>query len=412
MREKPYTIGPTLVLPSYHRRALPFSTEDLALTALVRILPRSRYRLAAQNDSRFQSFAANTNRIAYRQQGATPAFLLFSGPGQDPRAAATAAAAYAQATWRPNAIQRRVRPGVVVVQVAPAAQLVEAGPVLGAAVPATVWTVDSETGKVETKGSPPGAPPAGEVKRAAGALMRGAPAPSLGELDTAERGVMQVRTVGVPAFFTGAVSICLILVALRFGLGGVFSLFALPALIGSGDFSAIAEAAVSVLILAGILLGFGLLFNVRNLAFRTPGFSSPVPRTRNLAWGGFAAVMVALVVAQQGVFTARLDTHGVNSRNAEYQRVTATVDDDGSEVYVGTGGELTVDLGAWPANEWPGVQFKTSNPSVLSLDSSPAPSGPPVAKFGAHDTGAARVDATSQDGRYTFQVRVNVFTTS
>ncbi len=45
------------------RRALPFTVEDLALTALVRILPRSRYRLAAQNDARFQSFAGNTTRI-------------------------------------------------------------------------------------------------------------------------------------------------------------------------------------------------------------------------------------------------------------------------------------------------------------------------------------------------------------
>src|SRR5690349_22415055 len=151
VREKPYTIGPTAVLPSYHRRALPFSVEDLALTALVRILPRSRYRLAAQTDSRFQAFAGNTTRIAYRQQGATPAFLLFSGPGQDARAAAAAAAVYAEATWRPNAIQRRVRPGVVVVHVAPAAQLAEAGPVVGTAVPSAIWTVDSDSGHVETK---------------------------------------------------------------------------------------------------------------------------------------------------------------------------------------------------------------------------------------------------------------------
>jgi hypothetical protein len=397
---------------AYHRRALPFSPEDLALTALVRILPRSRYRLAAQNDSRFQGFAANTTRIAYRQQGATPAFLLFSGPGQDSRAAAIAAAAFAQATWRPNAIQRRVSPGVVVVHVAPATQLPPAGPVEGAAVPAAVWTVDSETGHVETRANPPGSPPAGELKRAASALMRGAHAPSLGELDTAERGVMHVRTVGVPAFFTGAVSICLILVALRYGMGGVFSLFALPVLIATGDFSAIGQAAVSVLILAGILLGFGLLFNVRNLAFRTPGFSSPVPRTRNLAWGGFAAVMVALVVLQQGVFPATFATRGVNSHDEQFQHVSATIDDDGGEVYVGVSGELMVDLSGWPSAEWPGVQFRTSNPSVLSLDASPSQSGRPVARFGAHATGAARVDATSKDGRYTYQLRVNVFSTS
>ncbi len=391
---------------------MPFSAEDFALTALVRILPRSRYRLAAQSDSRFQGFAANTNRIAYRQQGSTPAFLLFSGPGQDPRAAATAAAAFAEATWRPNAIQRRVQPGVVVVHVAPAAQLGEAGAVAGTAVPSAIWTVDSETGRVETRSNPPGSPPAGEMRRAAAALMKGARVPSLGELDTAERNVMQVRTIGVPAFFTGAVSICLILVALRFGLSGVFSLFALPTLIQAGDLRQIAQAIVSILILAGILLGFGLLFNFRNLAFRTPGFSSPVPRTRNLAWGSFAALMAALVIVQQGVFPATLATRSVNSQDDQFQHVTATVDDDGGEVYVGVGGDLTVDLSGWPSAEWADVQFKTSNPSVLSLDSSPAPSAKPVAMFGGHSAGAARVDATSKDGRYTYQIRVSVFSGS
>jgi len=106
---------------------LGFTVEDLARTALLRIVARNRFRLAAQSDSRFQSFAKNTARIAYRQQGGTPAFLLFSGPGHDPRAAAIAAAAWAEANWRPNAIQRSVRPGVLVVQVAPGPQLITAG---------------------------------------------------------------------------------------------------------------------------------------------------------------------------------------------------------------------------------------------------------------------------------------------
>lgn len=159
--------------------------------ALVRILPRGRYRLAAQTDSRFASFASNTARIAYRQHGATPAFLLFSGPDQDPRAAATAAAAWAEVNWRPNAVQRKVRQGVVVVQVAPTHELTNAGMVAGTAVPAAVWTVDSETGKVVVAGNPPGSPSGDEVKRAAAALTRGLPAPSWGELDTAERALLQ-----------------------------------------------------------------------------------------------------------------------------------------------------------------------------------------------------------------------------
>ncbi len=164
---------------------MPFEVEDFARAALVRILPRTRYRLAAQTDSRFQNFAGSTVRIAYRQQGATPAFLLFSGPGQNPQSAAMAAAAWAEANWRPNAIQRRVRPGVVVVHVAPGNQLTPAGPVAAAVVPSTVWTVDSATGKVDTAGNPPGSPPASELRRSASSLMRGEAAPTLSELDLA-----------------------------------------------------------------------------------------------------------------------------------------------------------------------------------------------------------------------------------
>jgi hypothetical protein len=90
--------------------------------------------------------------------------------------------------------------------------------------------------------------------------------------------------------------------------------------------------------------------------------------------------------------------------------VTATISDDGSEAYVTTGGELTVDLSGWPSTEWAGVQFKTSNPSVLSLDATPGSDGKPMAKFTAHQTGVSRVEAASTDGRYTFQLRVDVGT--
>ena len=402
-------LGAVVCAQTYHRRALPFTADELALSALVRILPRSRYRLAAQNDSRFQTFASNTTRIAYRQQGATPAFLLFSGPGQDPQTAAMAAATWAEAGWRPNAIQRKVRPGVVVVHVAPSNQLAPAGPVPGAAVPAAVWTVDSVTGRVESAAKPPGSPAPSDLKKAAEGLVRGAAVPSLGELDIAERNVMQVRTIGPPRIFTGAMSICLVLVALGFGLRGVYSLFALPTLLATGDLAAIGAATVSVLILAGVLLGLGILFNIRNLAFRTPGFSSPETRTRNLTWGAYAAIMVALLVAQQGVFPTVLSTRNAGAGQANYLHVSATVDDDGGETYVMVGGELTVDLSGWPSTEWPGVQFKTSNPSVLALDSSPT-AAHPTAKFTAHQAGVSRVDATSADGRYSFQLRVDVGT--
>lgn len=396
-------------------RAVAFSVEDLARTALVRILPRSRYRLAAQSDSRFQAFAANTSRIAYRQQGATPAFLLFAGPGQDARAAALAAAAWAEANWRPNAVQRTVRPGVVVVQVAPRSELATSGSLEGAAVPAAVWTVDPDTGRVETQGSPPGSPPAAEIKRAAATLVQGVPAPTLGELDLAERAVMQVRTIAMPRMLTGVVGIVLFLFVLRYGLGGLFSLLTLPALLSGSlvggprtTLLVVAGLVINVVMLLGIVLGVALYFNFRNLAFRLPGFSSPVSRTRNLTWGGYVAVLIALAIALDGVLPVAQRGAIAAGPNGQLAHVTANTADDGSETYVLAGGDLTVDLSGWPATEWAGVQFKTSNPSVLTLDSAPSAGGPPVARFGAHEVGAARVDASSADGRYSFQLRVNV----
>jgi hypothetical protein len=388
---------------------LPFSVEDFARTCLLRILPRSRYRLAAQTDARFQSFANNTSRIAYRQQGATPSFLLFSGPGQNPHAAAMAAAAWAEANWRPNAIQRRVRPGVVVVHVAPGNQLTPAGPVAGAMVPSAVWTVDSATGRVETTGNAPGSPSGSEMRRAADALMRGAPAPSLGELDLAERGVTQLRTANMPRAFGGLLGLALLYLALRYGLAGLVGLFVLPELL-SGKVSGVVAIsfAASVLLLAGIVLGGALVFNFRNAAMRLPGFSSTSTSTRNLTWGGYVAVMVALVVLQEAVVPGLEHRNQVTAGQGAYTHVTVTTVDDGSETYVDMDGDLTVDLSGWPSNEWAGVTFKTSNPSVLSLDSTPAPGGAPKAKYTAHQAGAARVDASSVDGKYTFQIRVDV----
>lgn len=390
-----------------------FTAEDLARTALLRILPRSRYRLAAQSDSRFQTFAPHTARIAYRQQGATPAFLLFSGPGQDARAAALAAAQWAEGSWRPNAIQRVVHPGVVVVQVAPGLQLAEAGLVAGAAVPAAVWTVDSDSGRVEIAGSPPGSPAAGELRRAAASLVQGHPAPSLGELDLAERAVMQVRTIAMPRLLSSVLGIALLLFVLRFGLAGVFSLFALPGLLTGGTATApanlpvvVAALVLNVVMLVGIALGVGLYFNFRNLAFRLPGFSSPVPRNRNITWAGYAAVMVVLAITIDGVIPAAERATAAGAGAGAH--VSATVSDDGKEVLVRVGGDLTVDLSGWPTAEWPGVEFKTTDASILTLDSAPLPAARPIAVFGAQQPGVAGVEAASADGRLSYQLRVGV----
>jgi hypothetical protein len=393
---------------------VPFTVEDLARTALVRILPRNRYRLAAQTDSRFQSFASNTARIAYRQQGSTPSFLLFSGPGQNPQAAAMAAATWAEANWRPNAIQRKVRPGVVVVLVAPGNQLMPAGPVAGAVVPSAVWTVDSAAGQVEAPGKPPGSPSASELRHATRALMRGEPAPSLGELDLAEKGVMQLRTVAMPRAVGGLLGIFLLYFAFRYGLGGLFSLMLLPGVLSAGGSTApgvllaIATLVVNVLLLLGILLGAGIFLNFRSMAVRVPGFSSSAPTRRNVTWGGYVAVMIGLAIALDVVIPAAERQSVVNAGQSQYTHVLATVSDDGGGSYVVIGGDLTVDLSGWPSSEWSGIQFKTSNPSVLSLDAPPNASGPPIARFTARESGVSRIDATSSDGSYTFQLRVDV----
>ena len=275
---------------------MPFDAEGLARTALVRILPRTRYRLGAPNDARFTAFAPQTVRIAYRQQGAEPAFLLFSGPGQDARAAALEAARWAEANWRPSAIQRRVRPGVVVVQVAPASELLPAGPVPGAAVPAAVWTVDSESGRVEVAGRPPGSPPAGEIKRASSALARGEQPPPLGELDLAERSLMQVRTRSMPLRLSGVVGIVIVLFALRFGLSSLLGVLAYGSLIARSPVVGLVGVIANGLLVLGVLLGVGVLLNVGNLAWTLPGVSSPERRTRTLAWVGYAVVMGLLAL--------------------------------------------------------------------------------------------------------------------
>jgi len=84
--------------------------------------------------------------------------------------------------------------------------------------------------------------------------------------------------------------------------------------------------------------------------------------------------------------------------------------DDGSEVFVATGGQLAVDLTGWPSDEWGGVSFKSSNPSVLKLSPNATETivSRPVATFQALSAGVARVDASSRDGSYTFQLRVDV----
>jgi hypothetical protein len=247
------------------------------------------------------------------------------------------------------------------------------------------------------------------MRRAADSLMRGAPAPSLGELDLAERGVMQLRTATMPRAFGGLLGLALLYLAFRYGVAGLLGLFLLPDLLSGKVSGGVGISfGASVLLLTGIVLGGALVFNFRNAATRLPGFSSSSTSARNLTWGGYVAVMVALVVLQEAVVPGLEHRNQVTAGQGAYTHVTVTTADDGSETYVDVNGDLTVDLSGWPSNEWAGVTFKTSNPSVLSLDSTPAAGAAPKARYTAHEAGAARVDASSEDGKYTFQIRVDV----
>jgi hypothetical protein len=250
----------------------------------------------------------------------------------------------------------------------------------------------------------------GEIRRAASALMSGLPAPSLGELDLAEREMLRPRSISMPPVLTGAISICLILFAVRYGVAALFGAIGWSGVISAGAVSGLALAGLTAdaVLLAGIVLGLGILFNVRNLAYRTPGFSSFSPSVRTATWVGYFAVMVALVVVTDVVLPSLSRSTTAAVERSQLMQVTATVDDDGSDSAVAVGGTLSVDLSGWPKSEWSDVRFTTSNPSVLSLDATPTADAAPVARFSGRAPGAARVDAASADGRYTYQLRVSV----
>jgi hypothetical protein len=269
----------------WRARILPvvsIDAEELARTALVDLVPRQRYRLAGRHDERFSAFAPLCLRIAFQHLGANPSLVLFCGPGQDPREAARQAAAWAAGAWRPSAIQRRVLPGVVAIQVAPAAGLVAAGPVEGTAAPAVVWTVDAGSGDVAAPPGPRGGPSAGAVRRAARHLASGRPVPPLGALDVAERAVMQGRRSYRVGGAPGVVGLVLALVAVRlvFGVyGDVVSRqwLALPR---------------DLVLLLGVAGAIALAADYAGVRSRLPGFSSSRRWVPALSWVGYAAAVL------------------------------------------------------------------------------------------------------------------------
>ncbi|MDQ6749002.1 MAG: hypothetical protein M3010_12975 [Candidatus Dormibacteraeota bacterium] len=167
-----------------------YSADDLALASLLQIVPGG-YRLIDVTDSRFTGVRDLFGRLALRHIGPTPSLVGFCGPGQDPAAAAAAAAGWAAANLVPTAIQRRVDPGVVVVAVDPGDGTAP-GMVAGLPVPTAIWTV--RAGRLMAPGRPPGAPKPRLVAGALATLEKGGPPPSIGQIDVAERALLTGRS--------------------------------------------------------------------------------------------------------------------------------------------------------------------------------------------------------------------------
>ena len=199
----------------------PYATDDLARAALLRIVP-SGYRLIDENDERFTGIREKFVRLALKHLGGKPSLVGFVDAGVDAQEAARAAAGWAAQNLTPNAIQRHVDPGVLVIAADAAAT---AGPVPGAAVSSAVWTVAPD-GRVETHGRPPGSPSPGLVKDVVRRLQRGEPAPGIGQVDYVERNLMYGRGRRARAAGLSGTAILLIVLGIFFGLRLVPGLFA------------------------------------------------------------------------------------------------------------------------------------------------------------------------------------------
>ena len=200
--------------------APPYDPDDLARAVLLRVVPQG-YRLIGEADERFAGRRDPFFRLALRHLSARPSLVGFTGPGEDPRAAARSLAEWAAANLRPSAVQRTVNPGVLVIAVGAEAT---AGAVPRAAVPAAVWTVDGEG--VHASGRPSGSPAPGILKDADRRLRRGEPAPTIGHIDVAERTMMSGRG-RQRAFALGGGSVIVLVIVgflfLRFVSSAIFS---------------------------------------------------------------------------------------------------------------------------------------------------------------------------------------------
>lgn len=368
--------------------------EELARAVLLRIIPNG-YRLAGRSDERFAAFISETQRIALQHLGGRPSLVAFCGPGQDAMLVARAAAEWMAAKFRPNAIQRRMRPGVLVISVGPPQQLPEAAELKDLPVEASIWTVDANSGHLHWKGRPSGSPSPGVVSAAARDLARGVEAPPIGTLDYAERSLLQRSPRYRYAGPTGIVGLILIFVAVRYGAAFFYGF-------GVSPIAAIGELVLA----AGILGGALLIFDVWGLRSRLPGFSSRSRGVVAASWAGYIATFGALAIVFNLVVPRLLPA----SRGAcSVEGCTVTAADDKATVTMTRTAVLTVDLGDAPQASWADMRIESSDPSILEKLAQGSRAGdPPSGKFKAVGSGSARITAVSDAGGYRFEIMVYV----
>lgn len=368
--------------------------EELARSVLVRIIPDG-YRLTGRSDARFAGFSDQTQRIALRHLGPRPSLVAFCGPGQDAGLVARSAAEWMAANFRPNAIQRRVQPGVLVVAVGPPPQLPAAAELKDLPVDASIWTVDAGSGRLESRGRPPGSPSPGVVASAARDLAQGRPAPPIGALDVAERTLMNPRRRYRYAGPTGIVAVILVLLAFRYGVGFLYGLAVNPV-------TAIGE----LVVVAGLAGAALLFFDVWGLRSRLPGFSSRRRGVVAASWAAYAGTFGLLAIIFNLVLPILLPPAAAG---CSVRDCTVTAADSSAKVAMTRDAVLTVDLSDAPKAAWADMRIESSDPAILEKLAQGSRSGdPPSARFRALAPGSARIIAASASGGFTFEIIVDV----
>ncbi|HEV3231747.1 MAG TPA: hypothetical protein VG245_05780 [Candidatus Dormibacteraeota bacterium] len=366
-----------------------FDPDDLARAVLLRVVPRG-YRLIDATDTRFPGLRDRCFRLALRHLGPRPCLVAFCDPRQDPGEAARWLAAWAAQNLRPNAIQKRVSPGVLVIAVG-APDLGVAGPVAGVGVPAVVWAVSPE-GRAETRGDVPGGPPAGDLRQALRRLLAGEPAPTIGQVDVAERTLMSGRP-GRPYFLDSP------LLALLGFACGLTAFYGISGLVRDVQFGALERGAFDLartLLLVGVVM-YG--FDIAGVRSRVPLLSSSDRRVAAGAAGAYLLLLGAVIGLGAGVPAAQPAT-SVNHDCPPPHCQTLTAADNGRTLSLPAGDDLEVALdqnARCPA---------TSDTTILAfLDCGvDDTSQPPILLAFFH--GARPGTATLQNG--TFQVTVEV----